>query len=390
MWRHGVMHRRSPAAPARSVHTRVRPGAGSDPPASWRASVPPTPSRRLRPPEPRDDVGRPRGGGALALPPGARTTGATRLRQVGLDAGDRWPFHFVVEGDLHLTLEGVFLHRTTRCHRTRTTLSAPRPHSSRSVPRRGHRRHHGRLGAPPPPGARHGIARGAADGGAVAPTACPRRRTSCRTSTGAAGRCRRLSSWRTSSSPDCPCRRSTRRITLANGTELTPDLLVRGLRPRGGVRGQPAPGGPAGSTTPTSTGTPPTAERRPLRAGHQGAAALTQGHRSADPRRARGGGLRRAAAGLRGAWSSLFEPLAISYAVRAQRDADRVHHSRRTQCGWDTARGGPACRRGRCAAHIAVRGSRCDTARNADAPGARRGPAARSPGASSVRQYVAQ
>ena len=51
---------------------------------------------------------------ALALPPGARTTGATRLRQLGLDVGDRYPLHFVVEGDLHLTLEGVFLHRTTK------------------------------------------------------------------------------------------------------------------------------------------------------------------------------------------------------------------------------------------------------------------------------------
>ena len=37
----------------------------------------------------------------LALPPSARTTGATRLRLAGFDAGDRWPLHFVVEGDLH-------------------------------------------------------------------------------------------------------------------------------------------------------------------------------------------------------------------------------------------------------------------------------------------------
>jgi hypothetical protein len=51
---------------------------------------------------------------ALALPPGARTTGATRLRQLGLDVGDRYPLHFVVDGDLHLTLAGVFLHRTTK------------------------------------------------------------------------------------------------------------------------------------------------------------------------------------------------------------------------------------------------------------------------------------
>lgn len=50
----------------------------------------------------------------LALPDGARTTGATRLQQLGLDVGPRWPLHFVVEGDLHLTLDGVFLHRTVK------------------------------------------------------------------------------------------------------------------------------------------------------------------------------------------------------------------------------------------------------------------------------------
>jgi hypothetical protein len=50
----------------------------------------------------------------LALPSSARTTGATRLQQAGFDAGDRWPLHFVVEGDLHLVLDGVFLHRTVK------------------------------------------------------------------------------------------------------------------------------------------------------------------------------------------------------------------------------------------------------------------------------------
>lgn len=48
----------------------------------------------------------------LALPASARTTGVTRLRQLGLDVGAPFPLHFVVEGDLHLVLEGVFLHRT--------------------------------------------------------------------------------------------------------------------------------------------------------------------------------------------------------------------------------------------------------------------------------------
>jgi hypothetical protein len=50
----------------------------------------------------------------LALPGSARTTGVTRLQEIGLDAGPRWPLHFVVEGDLHLTLDGVFLHRTVK------------------------------------------------------------------------------------------------------------------------------------------------------------------------------------------------------------------------------------------------------------------------------------
>lgn len=50
----------------------------------------------------------------LALPASARTTGLTRIHQLGLDTGPRWPLHFVVEGDLHLTLDGVFLHRTVK------------------------------------------------------------------------------------------------------------------------------------------------------------------------------------------------------------------------------------------------------------------------------------
>lgn len=50
----------------------------------------------------------------LALPPDARTTGITRLQELGLDHGPRSPLHFVVQGDLHLQLEGVFLHRTVK------------------------------------------------------------------------------------------------------------------------------------------------------------------------------------------------------------------------------------------------------------------------------------
>jgi hypothetical protein len=51
---------------------------------------------------------------ALALPPDARTTGITRIQQLGLDFGPRTPVRFVVSRDLHLDLDGVFLHRTSR------------------------------------------------------------------------------------------------------------------------------------------------------------------------------------------------------------------------------------------------------------------------------------
>ncbi|RYJ04786.1 MAG: hypothetical protein EON52_14975, partial [Actinomycetales bacterium] len=49
--------------------------------------------------------------GRLALPPDARLTGATRLRQLGVEvASDR--LQFVVGHDLHLDLDGIDLHRT--------------------------------------------------------------------------------------------------------------------------------------------------------------------------------------------------------------------------------------------------------------------------------------
>ena len=50
----------------------------------------------------------------MALPDTARTTGATRLRQLGFAVGVEWPLHFVVEGDLHLVLTGLLLHRTVK------------------------------------------------------------------------------------------------------------------------------------------------------------------------------------------------------------------------------------------------------------------------------------
>jgi hypothetical protein len=49
---------------------------------------------------------------ALTLPSAARTTGITRLQQLGLDFGPPLPLRFVIEGDLHLDIDGIFLHRT--------------------------------------------------------------------------------------------------------------------------------------------------------------------------------------------------------------------------------------------------------------------------------------
>lgn len=51
-------------------------------------------------------------GARLALPAEARLTGISRIQELGLDFGPRLPIHFVAEGDLHLDLDGVFLHRT--------------------------------------------------------------------------------------------------------------------------------------------------------------------------------------------------------------------------------------------------------------------------------------
>ncbi len=50
----------------------------------------------------------------LALPPDALTTGITRIQELGIDHGPRAPLHFVVQGDLHLVIDGVFLHRTVK------------------------------------------------------------------------------------------------------------------------------------------------------------------------------------------------------------------------------------------------------------------------------------
>ncbi len=49
---------------------------------------------------------------ALALPDRAAVTGITRIQLLGLDFGPRRPLRFVVEGDLHLAIDNVFVHRT--------------------------------------------------------------------------------------------------------------------------------------------------------------------------------------------------------------------------------------------------------------------------------------
>lgn len=51
-------------------------------------------------------------GARLALPGQAVLTGITAIQQLGLDFGPRRPLHFVVEGELHLDLPAIFLHRT--------------------------------------------------------------------------------------------------------------------------------------------------------------------------------------------------------------------------------------------------------------------------------------
>lgn len=50
----------------------------------------------------------------LTLPDRARLTGITRIQHMGLGFGPAFPLHFVIEGDLHLDLYRIFLHRTKR------------------------------------------------------------------------------------------------------------------------------------------------------------------------------------------------------------------------------------------------------------------------------------
>jgi len=48
----------------------------------------------------------------LAMPASARMTGITRIQALGLGVGPCRPFHFVVQGDLHIDLADIMLHRT--------------------------------------------------------------------------------------------------------------------------------------------------------------------------------------------------------------------------------------------------------------------------------------
>ena len=69
----------------------------------------------------------------LALPCRARLTGITRLQQLGLGLRSaQVPLHFVIEGELHLDIDGIFLHRTKRLAPTdeRRRQRQPRPSSS--------------------------------------------------------------------------------------------------------------------------------------------------------------------------------------------------------------------------------------------------------------------
>ena len=50
----------------------------------------------------------------LALPEGAHLTGISRIQTCGLDYGPRFPIRFVIQGELHLAFENVFLHRTKK------------------------------------------------------------------------------------------------------------------------------------------------------------------------------------------------------------------------------------------------------------------------------------
>ena len=185
---------------------------------------------------------------------------------------------------------------------------------------------------------------------------------------------------RTSCSRSCRCRQVNAADRGRRGRRAHARPLVRGLRARGRVRGQPAPGGSRRSTTRTSTATA-------LYRRHDVAYEQVTKERLRSPKATvrvvhaalRGGGLHRAAAGLRGA-VVVTPPLDST----PSRRASATRHPRAA-----VSDAGVLEPRERCVTHIRVRGSAVghrSTQRHA-------GDATRAggdPRPSSVRQYVAQ
>jgi hypothetical protein len=50
----------------------------------------------------------------LASPAGAQVSHQTRIRLLGYDDGPERPFHLTIEGDLHIAIDDIFVHRTVR------------------------------------------------------------------------------------------------------------------------------------------------------------------------------------------------------------------------------------------------------------------------------------
>lgn len=55
---------------------------------------------------------------AMTLPDRAHLTGISRIQRLGLDYGPKRPLRFVIEGDHHLQVDDIFLHRTKLLPRT--------------------------------------------------------------------------------------------------------------------------------------------------------------------------------------------------------------------------------------------------------------------------------
>ena len=70
----------------------------------------------------------------LALPANAHLTGISRIQACGLDSGPRLPVRFVIEGELHLAFDNVFLHRTKKLPPSTRSASWFRLRSSATAP----------------------------------------------------------------------------------------------------------------------------------------------------------------------------------------------------------------------------------------------------------------